>query len=265
MRTRISYFCFLAAAVLAVGGLADGAPIYSSGSATIGHDAGGGGDPAPVITTVSSLPGGETLQYAEHTITKTVGNETSTSTAAEGIWQITFPSACGLVFHGDTGVDQYDTAGLFGGAASLSTEFSATWTIDAWGYGPLLCAGAIFGVAGTVGDGGGWVKMLVTASFDSAQYGSLRSAIGTPFFFDDTPGAFYVSPIADYKLCIPTALNPGDTLTISGTVTLLARSGTVSGSSIEFPGVAGQMPEPTVLGLMAAGGGLLSLVRRRRP
>ena len=169
------------------------------------------------------------------------------------------------MFHGDTGVDQYDTAGLFGGAASLSTEFSATWTIDAYGYGPLLCAGAIFGVEGMVGGGGGWVKLLVTASFMSEEFGSLRNAIGTPFFFDDTPGAFYVSPIADFKLCIPTALNPGDTLTISGTVTLLARSGTVSGSSIQFPGEAGRMPEPAVLGLMAAGSGLLFLVRRRKP
>jgi len=264
MRMRIAYFCFVAA-VLAVGGLAGASPIYDSGSATIGHDAGGGGDPAPVVTTVSSLPAGETLQYTENTITKTVGDDTSTSTGAGGIWQVTYPSACGLVFHGDTGVDQYDTAGLFGGAASLSTEFSATWTIDAYGYGPLLCAGAIFGVEGMVGGGGGWVKLLVTASFMSEEFGSLRNAIGTPFFFDDTPGAFYVSPIADFKLCIPTALNPGDTLTISGTVTLLARSGTVSGSSIQFPGEAGRMPEPAVLGLMAAGSGLLFLVRRRKP
>jgi hypothetical protein len=247
---------------------AQGAPIYDSGTASITHDADLNAplppDVSVAINPIPIFPPAPT-QYPVNTLSKTVGDDTSTSTGKAGIGHVTEPTVFGLSFPGGTGVDQDDTAGLFEGAASLLIIFSATWDIDLNGFGPGISAWANFPLTGEVGQGGGWVELRVVATFTSQTHGSLRDPIIMPLFFNNTPGPYSVTALDIEEVLPPkNSLPPGDIVTISGSAEFRAKSGTGGESSIWIPqGLSGGIPEPCTITLLALSAPMLLRLRRK--
>ncbi len=266
--TTVVHLGFVIALALGLGwSMAQGAPIYDSGTASIVHDAdlAVGGAPEASVASFAIPPYPPSpLQYPSNVLSKTVDEDTSTSTAEGGIGEVTWPTVFGLAFPGGTGVEQDDTAGLFTASASLLFTFTATWDIDVGGFGPPLWAGAVFPLEGEVGSGGGSVELRVSASFASATHGSLRDPITNPLYSNSTPGPFFIG-VSDLVWVVPPkdGLPDGDVVTISGTVEFRAKSGSGGPSSIRIPGgeYAG-IPEPCTIVLLALAAP--ALIRRRR-
>jgi autotransporter-associated beta strand protein len=129
---------------------------FVSGSVTLTHDGGISGNEGLFLTRSVALPR-SSLNYpaSPWQLENIFANGRSSTEVAASIGTMTDSSTGGLLLAPGTSLMQYDPDGVYVGATSLKLDVvSATWDVNASGFGPPAFSFATFTAGGEVGVGG---------------------------------------------------------------------------------------------------------------
>jgi hypothetical protein len=235
---------------------ANATPVFVSGSDTITHDADiSDGTPAEVVTGPLALPGSNTVQYSD-TISETVGDSSGSSEGIGGLSHFESASVVGFDAPSGIGVSQTDTDPnqIFGGAASLRIDFTATWDFTT-GFGPItyFINAPVTVVVGAGTGGSASITVVATASTVDGAHDAFPDPHNHPWSVSETyttPGTY--PAFAGVSEPTPDSFPVGQG-SISGYVEFTARSGTSGPSSIHYIGTSFMVPEPSTFLLLGLG------------
>ncbi len=230
------------------------APVFSGGAASFIFDPGDGN-----TTTVNASPipaGGPVTQLNAGSAAPLAAS------GAAGMWHLETADLFGLNLPSGTGVSQYDTSGDANAAATVTINFTATWTM-AGAFGPVAFGYANFPqISGAVGSApGSFVQFELQANWSG---GATRTPINFSYL-NSTPGGFSTS-LFDVEELTPNFIANGASETISGLIRFTAR-GLGSESAISLGQDAGTtpVPEPEEWAAIAGAGlGVFAWQRRRQ-
>ena len=252
---------FLIGCVVTIGNVSGGV-VYTSGTVTHTFDSGIVGATEVVIDNPVKT------SFAPAAINSTINADfDGTASASSAARHIETPSYYAIQFAPSTGVSQNDTSDSnnMTDAATLTVDFTVTWTADAGGFGPPLEGFIRFPTINwTVGSGAGsFAEFHLDAEFtgDETRSDFIRTDTFTSL---GTSGSFGFEDVE--AMVADGLLFPTQTQTITGTMIFTAR-GIGSESMISLGAVGGttSVPEPSTFALLTLGAiGLIGCPRRRR-